>query len=723
MGKQYNLSLVIDAATAKAMTKIRGLETALGKVGAGGGLKGLSAGGLGLGLSGLRLGIGGIGGALSSVTSLAGGFLSVGRMAFSALLAPVRMLASAISSIVGGAIKGVGILLKGMAVGFGAAVGAVYGAVKAMAPAGFLEGANIQMETLLGSADKARQRMAWLKDFETKTPFDLKQLVTAANLMESFGVYSERSLKAFGNAASAFGQQITEVVGPMTKLKQGMFDSRSLGAFGITREALAGEGVQFGAGGDLQTPGLEAYDAALRYMEKRFDGLMDRQAKSWNGLLSTMSSRWFTLWGNLGQGALRYGKGALDEIIKGFDFLNAKALEVDWSGIGEKLVKGFATARQIMFDLFDQAKRQEMVGAAKETLSLLPKALGDVGRALVKDIGATLGNVLANIKPIGAWLMDGLQGAFRFGVSLFGEMWSAMGKETSDRIRLAMHYGTEAFARLNPQTWAAFKLFGKNETATQFEAASARSKELTSMDVAAGRLSVSDTAGQQAAQKRHLDSLMGWGGAGTSVGLGTAAGEADRQKNWLGQGLDFGKVIVSTDNTAAALKELPLALQPFTSYVSGAAERSGGGMAPAPAMTLDQAWGFKPAVESNSLRPPAWLTTPASPSVSADNPLFGTAARSDMLEEWNKKAARRSALTTLDQAWDDGPATGGVATGAGASLAASANDPLLGEAKRQTDAASKSRDYLAQLLVKFDRLEEGQRAHTDLLASLIGATA
>lgn len=431
MDKEYKLSLLVTASTSAASRAVKGLETQLEKLSRKGGAGGFLAGFGGTALTSLQFGLSAAGRGISLLGQ-------TGMAVFRGLWGGMSWLAGGVKAILGGAFSLVTGTLKTMGIAAAATAGAVYAAVKAMGPASFMEDAMTQMIVLLGSADKAKARMAWIKDFEMKTPFDIKQLTTAANLMESFGVFSKRNLTAFGNAASAFRQQITDIIMPMSKLRQGLFEGESLGRFGITRQALKGEGVQFGKQGNLLTPGPEAFEATIRFLEKRFGGLMSKTAQNWSGLLSTISSRWFQLWANFGEGALKYGKGALKAIIDTFDFINAKIRSIDWRGPGNALLIGFTAASALVKDLFDPARRKAIFADVATFGKGLWDAAKMVPEALLQSLGGTLDNFFTNFGTLASNFADVLKAAFEFGAAALEVAVGAMSEKFKWNIGLGV---------------------------------------------------------------------------------------------------------------------------------------------------------------------------------------------------------------------------------------------------------------------------------------------
>lgn len=447
----FRLSVVIGASTTEAVSAIHGLETRLRHLQSQGGVRGGLAGGLATGLSGIRVGVSALGSTLSTASMAFGALGMAGRLAFGTVMLPLRVLTHAVSA---GLRLAVGIgktALAGLGAAAAAAGGAVYAAVKALGPAANRERTAVSWEVLLGSPQKAQKRVGFLKQFEAETPFDFREVDQGARLMQTFGIYSQRTLRIVGDAVSAFGKRIDDAVGPLSKLRQGLFESESLGLIGITRESLRAEGVRFGAQGNLETPGVEAYEAALRSLEKRFGGMMARISRTWEGLMSTLGSSWDNLWATLGERALGPAKGVLREIIGTVDDLARRAAGFEIPGLGKAVVAA-RMLRTLIGDLFDRQKRGELADAGMETARRVPEFLGGLGLELVGELGTLFGNFVTNFGGVVSLMGNVFVGAWRVGVALLREAWSAMSSEAHDKIAMAFEASPLYLGRSKPTT-------------------------------------------------------------------------------------------------------------------------------------------------------------------------------------------------------------------------------------------------------------------------------
>jgi hypothetical protein len=165
-----------------------------------------------------------------------------------------------------------------------------------------IESLTMQFETLLGSAQKARERMEEIKKFAASTPFEVKNLSETSKLLQTLGgdmLATGSGLRMVGDAASIAAQPIQEV---------GLHIGRIFNA--ITSGTSAGESIarmqelglmtgkvklEFEDLAAAQKKGWEPamkQAAALTLLQKVFsrtEGAMERLSKTTEGKLSNLT--------------------------------------------------------------------------------------------------------------------------------------------------------------------------------------------------------------------------------------------------------------------------------------------------------------------------------------------------------------------------------------------------------------------------------------------------
>ena len=265
------------------------------------------------------------------------------------------------SSVLGGigkSLSGIGDIAKGVFVGgiLGKGLDLLSGAVKGVGDA--MIGGNAEFEryqtqfgVLMGSADKAKERLAMLAEFGAKTPFELPELVKADKVLLSFGLHSDTTAKKFGVS----GEQILTTIGDIAagtgvgfeelSLTFGKFASGATGEaiarfqeLGIaTREQMASWGLQFSKSGELLTPVDKAFGILEKNVRAKFGGMMDAQSQTFEGMVSN-----FQDW--LGQVGRMLGAPIFDALKQNLGsllaFLGSDAVKGAISGMAAGLATG-----------------------------------------------------------------------------------------------------------------------------------------------------------------------------------------------------------------------------------------------------------------------------------------------------------------------------------------------------------------------------------------------
>ena len=159
-----------------------------------------------------------------------------------------------------------------------------------------------QFGVLLGSTDKAKERLKELAEFGASTPFELPEVVRADKILQGFGLHSEESAKKFGlsgtqirtlagDMAAGTGQSFEDMAGYLGKFASGS-TGEAISRFqelGITtREELAKMGLEFSKSGELTTPTAEAFAVLAKVAQEKFGGMMNAQSATFEGMVSNL---------------------------------------------------------------------------------------------------------------------------------------------------------------------------------------------------------------------------------------------------------------------------------------------------------------------------------------------------------------------------------------------------------------------------------------------------
>lgn len=239
-------------------------------------------------------------------------------------LSQLKSAAASSTSGLGGVTAGLG--AAGVAatavVGLAGAIGLVAG--KAVAMAASLETSTVAFETLLGSADAAREHLGQLQQFAAKTPFEFNELVGASRRLMALGFESSQTLpilRVVGDAVGALGlgsegiDRVTLALGQMNaKGKVSAQEINQLAEAGIPAWDMIAKKMGIGIPEAMKLAENGAIssgvgiNAVMEGMQQKFGGGMEKQS-------STLAGVWSTLRDSVGLVMTEIGQ----EIMSAFD--------------------------------------------------------------------------------------------------------------------------------------------------------------------------------------------------------------------------------------------------------------------------------------------------------------------------------------------------------------------------------------------------------------------
>lgn len=199
------------------------------------------------------------------------------------------------------------------------------------------------LETVEGSAEKARASLDWISDFAKKTPYEVEELTSAFVKLRAYGMDPTNGLmEDLGNASSAMGKRLIDAVEMIADASTGEFER--LKEFGI-RASQAGNQVTFSwteNGKTLTKTVKKTGEEITKFIQERFgqrfSGAMIRQSKTWNGMVSNLSDTWTDFLRRIGEaGFFDAVKGQLGRLI---NFLN----QLDLDGTLDRWAKSWSAA-------------------------------------------------------------------------------------------------------------------------------------------------------------------------------------------------------------------------------------------------------------------------------------------------------------------------------------------------------------------------------------------
>lgn len=170
--------------------------------------------------------------------------------------------------------------------------------------------ALVDLETMLGSADKAQNLFKNIQTMAIKTPFETSDLLESTKMLLSFGIAEDKVLKyskllgdisggnkeKFKSLSLNFGQ-----VASLGKLQGQDFRSFTMAGFNPLAELSKMTGKSMNQLQDEMSHGAISFDLLVKAMERatgaggRFYKLMDKRSQTFSGKMSTMMDS-ISLW-------------------------------------------------------------------------------------------------------------------------------------------------------------------------------------------------------------------------------------------------------------------------------------------------------------------------------------------------------------------------------------------------------------------------------------------
>jgi hypothetical protein len=359
--------------------------------------------------------------------------------AFSSLVSQVGQVAKSVweAGKSGTGLRAIGAGAKAAAVGIGAltvATGALLAILLPLVAAGvalhsaftlIADGVNlsadfetyeIQFANLLGSFEKAEERMKSLADFANSTPFELPEVAKASITLEAMGrgaLSGEESLRMVGDAAAKANVPFDEL-------------GVTVGRLYANLKAGATAGVELNRLSDI---GLLAPDVKLALMElsesaneggknfaklwamveselQKAKGSTQLMALSFKGLVSTMGDSWNELKRTIGEPFRDALKPLVGDLTGLIDQLTAKALALQ-PAIRAALDEVVLAVRVMEQDGGLGVALEAGIDTAMQVLERGLTAAGEVAKDVMNRAGWELVNQLEKLNSSGFW--KGLQ--------------------------------------------------------------------------------------------------------------------------------------------------------------------------------------------------------------------------------------------------------------------------------------------------------------------------
>lgn len=314
-----------------------------------------------------------------------------------------------------------------------------------------METSAIAWETLLGSQEASNKMLKDIEKFASTTPFDKMGVDNMAKQLNNAGLKGDdlfAQLKKFGDMGGAFGVQqasLEEMVRQYSQVKQAgtayTEDLNILQDRGIPiYKAIADEcGISTAEVKKWASEGkisADIYQSALDNVAKSVEGGMEKQSKSFSGMMSTLKDNFNMIAGLLTQPIFDTLKEGLSFVLPLLDGFSGALSE-----------NGISGAVQFLWDKFNETFPQLGVIVGDGFGKIM-----DIWNTILKPCLYDITNIIKNILyPIFQeyfinMIVPVVQTAFQF----IADAWNVVGKPLFDTIVGIIYYLYEQFQEYFP---------------------------------------------------------------------------------------------------------------------------------------------------------------------------------------------------------------------------------------------------------------------------------
>lgn len=187
------------------------------------------------------------------------------------------------------------------------------GAIEAAAS---MEQLRAALETTEGSSAKADAAMKWITKFATQTPYELDQVGEAYARLRAYGIDpTDGTLKTLGDTASSMGKDLMSSVEAIADAVTG--ENERLKEFGIRASKAGGYITYFYKNAEDKDVKKRVKNqqeviraTIMSIWNDKYAGAMEKQSRTWNGLMASLSRQWT-------QFQVRVMQGGVFDLLKG----------------------------------------------------------------------------------------------------------------------------------------------------------------------------------------------------------------------------------------------------------------------------------------------------------------------------------------------------------------------------------------------------------------------
>lgn len=180
---------------------------------------------------------------------------------------------------------------------------------RAVSAASEMQSLEATLTAVTGSAERAAEKMAFLRRFATESVFEFKDLARAGTLLEAFGLRMERMLPIIARLGAVFGanaELIDQLASAVGRIAAGQFGEAMeiLRRFGIGAQALREAGVEIDKSGQVKSSAEQVLRAIERIVMTRFGSITQLMSTTLVVQLSNLRDTVFQIFETIGRAIL-----------------------------------------------------------------------------------------------------------------------------------------------------------------------------------------------------------------------------------------------------------------------------------------------------------------------------------------------------------------------------------------------------------------------------------
>ena len=163
-----------------------------------------------------------------------------------------------------------------------------------------IEGYQVQLETLTGSAEAAKKKLDFFRELAVTSPFSLKELVESGVALEAYGQQAEKWLPRVGDFAASMNLDVTEAARGIGKALSGSADGwEILRNAGVNGRRLAPFGASLTKEGNVDPTDSRNAQALLAFLDS-LEGASAKKSETISGRFSMVGDALFNTFAKVG---------------------------------------------------------------------------------------------------------------------------------------------------------------------------------------------------------------------------------------------------------------------------------------------------------------------------------------------------------------------------------------------------------------------------------------